>query len=98
MARILADYENLAMATNDLAFVAHLLDRRTYLHNCFLSVFLHVTRIYHGQPLPMIFVGWIAQTDVLPLCPPDQGLELAHSRASRSQDVRALLAWDYLKR
>ena len=32
MARILADDENLAMASDDLALVAHLLDRGTYLH------------------------------------------------------------------
>ena len=66
MARVLADDENLAMATNDLAFVAHLLDRRTYLHICFLSVFL-LLPIYHGQPLPMIFLpDEVAQT-VAPL-------------------------------
>ena len=33
MARILADDEDLAMASDDLALVAHFLDRRTYLHN-----------------------------------------------------------------
>ncbi len=38
MARILADDEDLAMASDDLALVAHLLDRRTYLHLSFLSV------------------------------------------------------------
>lgn len=38
MARILADDEDLAMASDDLALVAHLLDRRTYLHITFLSV------------------------------------------------------------
>ena len=38
MARILADDEDLAMASDDLALVAHLLDRRTYLHILFLSV------------------------------------------------------------
>ena len=32
VARILADNENLAVASDDLALVAHLLDRRTYLH------------------------------------------------------------------
>ena len=32
VARVLADDVNLAMATDDLALVAHLLDRRTYLH------------------------------------------------------------------
>ena len=32
MARILADDEDLAMASDDLALVAHLLDRGTYLH------------------------------------------------------------------
>jgi hypothetical protein len=36
VARVLADHVNLAMTTNDLAFVAHLLDRRTYLHLRFL--------------------------------------------------------------
>ena len=35
VARVLADHVNLAMATNDLALVAHLLDRRTYLHFAF---------------------------------------------------------------
>lgn len=38
MARILADDEDLAMASDDLALVAHFLDRRTYLHITFLSV------------------------------------------------------------
>ena len=32
VARILADNENLAVASDDLALIAHLLDRRTYLH------------------------------------------------------------------
>ncbi len=38
MTGILADYENLAMTSDDLALVAHFLDRRTYLHFNFLSV------------------------------------------------------------
>lgn len=38
MARVLANNEHLAMASNDLALVAHFLDRRTYLHIIFLSV------------------------------------------------------------
>ena len=38
VARILTDDENLAMASDNLALVAHLLDRRTYLHITFLSV------------------------------------------------------------
>ena len=32
MTGVLADNEDLAMASNDLALVAHFLDRRTYLH------------------------------------------------------------------
>ncbi|KXB61799.1 hypothetical protein HMPREF1868_01868 [Olsenella sp. DNF00959] len=40
MARVLADHVNLAMATDDLALVAHLLDRRTHLHSLFLPVVL----------------------------------------------------------
>ncbi len=38
MTRIFADNEHLAVASDDFAFVAHFLDRRTYLHDCFLSV------------------------------------------------------------
>ena len=38
MTGVLADHEDLAMTPNDLAFVAHFLDRRTYLHIIFLSV------------------------------------------------------------
>ena len=34
MTGILTDDENLAMASDDLAFVAHFLDRRAYLHIC----------------------------------------------------------------
>jgi hypothetical protein len=33
VARVLADNEYLAMASDNLAFVAHFLDRRTYLHS-----------------------------------------------------------------
>jgi hypothetical protein len=56
VARILANHENLAVATNDLALVAHLLYRRTYFHCSYLSVTcLTLLFIYHGQPLPMIF-------------------------------------------
>ena len=59
MAGVLANYENLAMATNDLAFVAHLLYRRTYLHNCFLSVSLLVSA-YLSRPAAAddSCVGW----------------------------------------
>ena len=32
MTGVLADDEDLAMASDDFALVAHLLDRRTYLH------------------------------------------------------------------
>jgi hypothetical protein len=32
MTRIFADHVNLAVASDDLALVAHFLDRRTYLH------------------------------------------------------------------
>ena len=38
MARVLADHEYLAMTPDDLALIAHFLDRRTYLHISFLSV------------------------------------------------------------
>ena len=38
VARVLAHHENLAVATDDLALIAHLLDRRTYFHCPFLSV------------------------------------------------------------
>ena len=38
MARVLADNEDLAVASDDFALVAHFLDRRTYLHIIFLSV------------------------------------------------------------
>ena len=34
--RVLANDEDLAMTPNDLALVAHLLDRRTDLHACLL--------------------------------------------------------------
>ena len=50
VARVLADDVNLAVATNDLALVAHLLDRRTYLHESFLSVVLIRTYLL-AQPL-----------------------------------------------
>ena len=33
MTGVLANDEDLAMAPNDFALIAHLLDRRTYLHN-----------------------------------------------------------------
>ena len=48
MARVLADDEHLAMASDDLALVAHFLDRRTYLHNHFLSVYAEL--IYSSRP------------------------------------------------
>ena len=38
MTGVLANDEDLAMAPNDFALIAHLLDRRTYLHCRFLSV------------------------------------------------------------
>ena len=50
VARVLADDVNLAVATNNLALVAHLLDRRTYLHESFLSVVLIRTYLL-AQPL-----------------------------------------------
>ena len=40
MARVLADNVDLAVATNDLAFVAHLLNRRAYLHRLSFPVML----------------------------------------------------------
>ena len=55
MARVLADDEHLAMASDDLAFVAHFLDRRTYLHFNFLSV-MCFSFIYHAQPQAVVFV------------------------------------------
>lgn len=51
--RVLADYEYLAMASNDLALVAHFLDRRTYLHFNFLSV-MCFSFIYHAQPQAIV--------------------------------------------
>lgn len=53
MTRILADYEYLAVASNDLALVAHFLDRRTYLHFNFLSV-MCFSFIYHAQPQAIV--------------------------------------------
>jgi hypothetical protein len=50
VARVLADDVNLAMATDDLALVAHLLDRRTYLHLSFLPVVLIRTGSTGGEP------------------------------------------------
>jgi len=38
MARVLADHVDLAMATDDLTLITHLLDRRAYLHDEFLPV------------------------------------------------------------
>ena len=55
MTRVLADYEYLAVASNDLALVAHFLDRRTYLHFNFLSV-MCFSFIYHAQPQAVVFV------------------------------------------
>ena len=50
VARVLADYEHLAMAPNDLALVAHLLDGRTYLHDAILSVVLkRIPTIYSSS-------------------------------------------------
>ena len=51
--RVLADYEYLAVASNDLALVAHFLDRRTYLHFNFLSV-MCFSFIYHAQPQAIV--------------------------------------------
>ena len=70
MTGVLADNEDLAMASNDLALVAHLLDRRTDLHIRLLlmcgfplaslalrwGTFVYVIHsIYHAQPQAMIF-------------------------------------------
>ena len=53
MARVFADYENLAMASDDLALVAHFLDRRTYLH--IILPFGYALRlILHTQPLVIV--------------------------------------------
>ncbi len=62
MARILADHENLAVASDDLALVAHLLDRRTYLHDSFLSV-MRFYSIFHAQPQTRDFT---AENDAVP--------------------------------
>lgn len=44
MARVLAHNEKLAMATNNLALIAHLLDRRTYFHCPFpFGSILHIS-------------------------------------------------------
>jgi len=53
MAWVLANDEHLAMASDDLALIAHFLDRRTYLHNFFLSVNVPILYI-HTQPLVFI--------------------------------------------
>ena len=52
MTRILANYEYLAMTSDNLALVAHFLDRRTYLHFNFLSV--NAVLYVHTQPQAMI--------------------------------------------
>ena len=50
MARVFANNVNLAMATNNLALVAHLLDRRTYLHNSIPFGTTFVLLYVHAQP------------------------------------------------
>lgn len=47
MTWVFANYENLAMASNDFALVAHFLDRRTYLHIIFLSVMRTLNLLLH---------------------------------------------------
>ena len=50
VARVLANDEHLAMAPDDLALVAHLLDGRTYLHDAILSVVLkRIPTIYSSS-------------------------------------------------
>ena len=51
VARVLAHDKNLAMATDNLALVANLLDRRTYLHCLFLSVELTLYIFVQPQTL-----------------------------------------------
>ena len=53
MTRILANYKNLAMTSDNLALVAHFLDRRTYLHNS-IPFGKCVSLYYHAQPQAMI--------------------------------------------
>ena len=53
MTGVLANDEDLAMAPNDFALIAHLLDRRTYLHFNFLSV-MCFSFIYHAQPQAIV--------------------------------------------
>ena len=52
MTGVLANDEDLAMAPNDFALIAHLLDRRTYLHFNFLSV--NAVLYVHTQPQVII--------------------------------------------
>lgn len=61
MAGVLANDEHLAMASDDFALVAHFLDRRAYLHNCFLSVMR--SYIYLSRP---------AADDDFPHCLPNR--------------------------
>lgn len=51
VARVLTHDKNLAMATDNLALVANLLDRRTYLHCLFLSVELTLYIFVQPQTL-----------------------------------------------
>ena len=54
MTRVLANYEHLAMASDNLALVAHFLDRRTYLHNFIPfgnAFFLYLPRPAAGDDL-----------------------------------------------
>lgn len=54
MTRILANYKNLAMTSDNLALVAHFLDRRTYLHNSIPFGKCVPFLYYHAQPQAMI--------------------------------------------
>ena len=59
VARVLADHENPAVAPDDLALVAHFLDRRSYLHRSFpfgASIVLYL----HAQPQAHVCRYWSA--------------------------------------
>ena len=56
MTGVLANYEHLTVAPDNLALVAHFLDRRTYLHFNFLSVMR--SSIFYAQPLAIDCVAF----------------------------------------
>ena len=69
MTRILANYKNLAMTSDNLALVAHFLDRRTYLHNSipfgYAHTLFYVARPAAGDRFPNCFLLAVALRSVL---------------------------------